>query len=643
MSKVGSEVLSIIESRIGVITCTLEYFKPAEWEYDSDCFTLDTTIVETESGLDFNATLTGNYDNSVTPVALSVTVGAEGVAEDILIPGVWYHGNKYTGAGAPSISLGHHWMFREDRISTPGVLITSDITTIRMFSTRKPTADAVGGQVYDMENGEKAIITETEIAAIGFKQNNESLEIVFRNPYTEEPAPYRKKNYFLSSKNMKSESAFRLLSKGDQIHIDLHIQKTPAQTFPQDLAVFIREAFSQTATEKPLQPYECSELKSIMSNFLMLSYFSDGKAAGFAGKEIETFSESFSTHQTELGFIGRNMLIAAYSLEYGRKLHLNKFITMGRSVINTMTSAGFYRCCFLEEYSQELSTWSSKEKFYLRRQCEGVMALHMAIQNEKIPSTDWINARDAVVRYIASLQQDDGSLPFTFDANGNIHEISGIATAVAIPVLLLVDKAQALKAGEYILHEHIPHLRFYSQSLDSRCEDKESGIITLTALLELFSVNDESKWIDAASLTANYILSWFFTWDVPFVKGTLLNSIDFKTSGWGIASIENAHIDCYIFDFCISLHKLSDITGDVFYHEVSDFIYNSVVSRLLQHAENDVGIAHTGSIPEVVQQTDWDYGQGGKGTYNYINALGWTFASNWMAVTEHEKYKSDKK
>jgi hypothetical protein len=40
-----------------------------------------------------------------------------------------------------------------------------------------------------------------------------------------------------------------------------------------------------------------------------------------------------------------------------------------------------------------------------------------------------------------------------------------------------------------------------------------------------------------------------------------------------------------------------------------------------------------GIIPEVIQQTWWDYGFGGKGNYNLTSATGWTVASTIIAFS----------
>jgi len=255
-----------------------------------------------------------------------------------------------------------------------------------------------------------------------------------------------------------------------------------------------------------------------------------------------------------------------------------------------------------------------------------------AVRNEVNPSPAWKGAFTAVAEYICSLQDDDGHLPFSFNSAGGVVDSRGYATAIAIPLLLEIDIEKAKAAGNYVIEQSIDPMIYSSMSLDSACEDKESGIITLSSMLSLYSKTNDSKWLYAAKKAADYVISWYYIWDVPFAPGTLLNNIKFRTSGWGNVSVENNHIDCYLFDLSRSFRVLANELADDFYSKVGSFFYNSIVDRLLQYKGHDVGIAFEGFIPEVIQQTNWDYGKGGKGTYNYINAFSWTFSSIWSAI-----------
>ena len=37
-------------------------------------------------------------------------------------------------------------------------------------------------------------------------------------------------------------------------------------------------------------------------------------------------------------------------------------------------------------------------------------------------------------------------------------------------------------------------------------------------------------------------------WDVPFAKGQMLGDLGFRSRGWGNVSVENNHIDVFVFE-----------------------------------------------------------------------------------------------
>ena len=137
---------------------------------------------------------------------------------------------------------------------------------------------------------------------------------------------------------------------------------------------------------------------------------------------------------------------------------------------------------------------------------------------------------------------------------------------------------------------------------------------------------------ELAKKAAYFALSWYYTWDVPFAKGQMLGDIGLKTRGWGNVSVENNHIDVFIFDFADVLHWLSKEFNEPRFAAFSEVISSSM-RQLLPHEGHLCGITKKGFYPEVVQHTNWDYGKNGKGYYNDIFAPGWVVASLWELLS----------
>ena len=68
---------------------------------------------------------------------------------------------------------------------------------------------------------------------------------------------------------------------------------------------------------------------------------------------------------------------------------------------------------------------------------------------------------------------------------------------------------------------------------------------------------ERGHYVDLSQKAAYFCLSWYYTWDVPFAQGQMLGDVNFKSRGWGNVSVENNHIDVFIFEFATVLDWLA--------------------------------------------------------------------------------------
>ena len=189
----------------------------------------------------------------------------------------------------------------------------------------------------------------------------------------------------------------------------------------------------------------------------------------------------------------------------------------------------------------------------------------------------------------------------------------------------------AKRTVDYLEKNIISQSDYFSSTLDANCEDKEAAIsaVTATYYLAMVTKNKErSHYIDLCRKAAYYALSWYYLWDVPFAQGQMLGDLGFKSRGWSNVSVENNHIDVFVFELNHIVRWLSEVTEEKRFQSISDVISSSLC-QLLPTENRLCGIGVPGFNPEVVQHTHWDYGKNGKGFYNDIFAPGWTIASLW--------------
>ena len=133
--------------------------------------------------------------------------------------------------------------------------------------------------------------------------------------------------------------------------------------------------------------------------------------------------------------------------------------------------------------------------------------------------------------------------------------------------------------------ELISKADYFSSTLDANCEDKEASLYAATATyyLSLITKGEEHKhYADLTKKAAYFALSWYYLWDVPFAPGQMLGDIGMKTRGWGNVSVENNHIDVFVFEFADVLRWLSKEYKE---NRLSDFaeVISTSMRQLLPH------------------------------------------------------------
>ena len=112
----------------------------------------------------------------------------------------------------------------------------------------------------------------------------------------------------------------------------------------------------------------------------------------------------------------------------------------------------------------------------------------------------------------------------------------------------------------------------------------------------------------------------------------MLGDLGLKSRGYGNVSVENNHIDVFVFEFANVLRWLGKEYNEKRFTEAAELMYTSM-RQLLPYEGHLCGVGRPGYHPEVIQHTNWDYGNNGKGFYNIDFAPGWVVASLWELFT----------
>lgn len=553
------------------------------------------------------------------------------------MPGFWYRRNLRSPKEAPSFHTLDSWLVREDRLSTPLTAAFNPASGTSMSVIRIDKFDKEALTTH--KEGEVILSGETSIGYTGFCNVDGMTVLAYGFPYKEAPKTYIRKLTLAPA-----VEAFQLLRKGDSISMTWEVSERNAADFSECVQRTWEYCYD-TNRPKPVDtPYTVDRMKEVMSNFFVESYVSNTPTHYYSGVELET-ATCANTDVAEVGFVGRTLLNAFNALEYGKQQNRQDLVDNANHIFDTYLQNGFSPAGFFNEvvhYNRDFK----ETRHSIRRQSEGVYAILNYLNYEKQQKRkhpEWEKRIKGMLDSFLKLQNEDGSFPRKFKDDFSIVDASGGSTPSATLPLVMASKyfkdkrylASAKRTVDYLEKELISKADYFSSTLDANCEDKEASLYAATAAYYLALVTkgeERAHYAGLAKKAAYFALSWYYTWDVPFAEGQMLGDIGLKTRGWGNVSVENNHIDVFIFEFADVLHWLSKEYNEPRFSDFAEVISTSM-RQLLPYEGHMCGIAKVGYYPEVVQHTNWDYGRNGKGYYNNIFAPGWTVASLWELFT----------
>jgi len=565
------------------------------------------------------------------------------------MPGFWYRRNLRSPKEAPSFHTSDSWQVREDRLSTPLTGIYNEktgdyYTVLRM--------DDFGRESLSAHNYGEAILTgKTSIGFSGFKNMNGISSLVFGFPYHEAP-----KSYIRKLTLAPEIQTFDKLERGETRVLTWEIRKGQAKDFSGFVAQVWEYSYDRLKPQKLNKTYTNDEAKNLLANFFTQSCVDKYELKYFSGVHMRT-DNCESVGITEIGFIGRVLLNAFNALEYGEANNRPDLVQKANSVFDSYLKHGFTDSGFFREFVDYQDN-NEPDVYSIRRQSEGAFSILYYLQYEKRKGRnhpEWESRIKVLLENFARLQNTDGSFPRKFDKSFNIIDASGGSTPSATLPLTMAyvyfkNKQyleSAKKTGVYLEKELISKSDYFSSTLDANCEDKEASLYASTAMHYLAMVSkgkERQHYVDLCKQAAYFSLSWYYMWDVPFAQGQMLGDVGFKSRGWGNVSVENNHIDVFIFEFGTVLNWLANECKEPRFAEFSSVIRSSMF-QLMPVKGHMFDIGKVGYYPEVIQHTNWDYGKNGKGFYNDIFAPGWTVASLWQLLSPNRvsDYFSGKK
>ena len=553
---------------------------------------------------------------------------------EFYLPGFWYHRNLRSPKEAPSFHTSKSWNFRDDRLSTPltsvyDAQLRKGISILRINNTSTECSP-------QLTEGEVILPGNTSVGFLGFDNESNEVKLCFGFPYIESP-----KRYIRKLTLAPSITTFQKIEAGEERVLTWQIHQIEAENYGTFVSKMWQYSFDKMRPQ-PITPlYSADEMKGQLTNYFRSSYVDKFPLKYNSGITLETENCNPYT-EVQLGFCGRVLLNAFNEIEYGKTHHQTDLFNMGQDIINSWLQNGFTPQGWFIDWVNYSEGMPKEFVHSIRQQSEGIYAILHYLNYEKKHGRqhpEWEKRTRQLLNNLIALQKVDGHFARKYNDAGEDIDVSGGSTPSATSTLVMgykyfKDKKYLLAAKrtiDYVEKNIISKSDYFSSTLDANCEDKEAAIAAVTSTYYLAMVTtgkERQHYIDLCKQAAYFALSWYYTWDVPFAQGQMLGDLGFKSRGWSNVSVENNHIDVFVFELPHIIKWLSSVTEEKRFEKMYDVIYSSL-NQLLPTKERLCGIGKPGFYPEVVQHTTWDYGRNGKGFYNNLFAPGWTIASLW--------------
>ena len=553
---------------------------------------------------------------------------------EFYLPGFWYHRNLRSPKEAPSFHTSKSWNVREDRLSSPLTGVYNEKAGLGMVILRQldESAEALTTHL----EGEVILSGNTSLGYLGFDNETGKARLTFGYPYIETPTRYIRKLTLAPAIR-----SFSKIDKGETKVLTWRIRSLKANRYSNFVESVWQYCFDRLSPQ-PLQPlFTAEQMKAQLTNYFRYSFVDKYPLKFNSGLTLLT-ADCKPVAEVQIGFCGRVLLNAFNQLEYGEAHGQNDLVTMGNAIFESFLAHGFSPKGYFHDFVNFREGMPKEDIHSIRQQSEAAYAVLHFLKYEREHGRihkDWEARMKTLLDNFVALQKADGSFARKYRDNGSDVDASGGSTPSATSTLVMGYKyfgnkayLKAAKATvDYLEKNIISKSDYFSSTLDANCEDKEAAISAVTATYYLAMVSKgkaRQHYIALCKQAAYFAVSWYYLWDVPFAEGQMLGDLGFRSRGWGNVSVENNHVDVFVFEFPHIMKWLGEIAGEPRFTKMYDVIYTSL-NQLLPTKERLCGIGVPGYYPEVVQHTTWDYGRNGKGFYNDIFAPGWTIASLW--------------
>jgi hypothetical protein len=564
------------------------------------------------------------------------------------VPAVMYDGNEQGKGSFPRGGLEQGWSFREDRIPLPccSLLLDREGSAHSLFCSPAAVDNEISSIKSSLEGGKPT----WEISI----------------PFTEEPFSYREKGILLGGLTRKSGRFFQLkfyqlpyiyrrtfflvsvphIQGREQLYshifriawrelrpkaaagpgaagspgvagapggpIGLGVRHGPAGpgAAPAAAAATAASRAASSAAAGSASPaVDWSAIASLKLNHLLfLIHDRKGLTGLWAGKGNGIF-QSFYNYLSG-SFLVKSLEAAVILAKAGRELQAPGAPVELTGAVNARCN-GEVMCAYLRLYELLKEEGRRRPDFLEAAERNGVFYFTHQLTGEQ-----------------------EGSFGRWWSKEGEPLNTLGTNGAHIISLLCLLEKLthssprrqQALAGAAAYYTSLIDQGAFYGDTLDADCVDKEAGSVLLKAFLDLYEWRPKPEYLEAARKAASFLLSWLWTYNVPWPRRSPAAELSIKTRGLTSVSVSHHHLDFYGLAIGYDFLRLSAAGAPGPWRQYALAMIEAC-GQLVASPQQPLarGSRFRGWQPEQLNQTDWDYRHHWLGTKGHFHTCAaWT-------------------
>jgi len=406
---------------------------------------------------------------------------------------------------------------------------------------------------------------------------------------------------------------------------------------------------SSTAAGSASPAVDWSALASLKLNHLLfLVHDRKGITGLWAGRGNGLF-QSFYNYLSG-SFLVKSLEAAVILAKAGRELQAPGLFDLAERMGNFFLGGGLDNGLHQDTFIPRKGSWVSyaapgapaELTGAVNARCNGevmcaYLRLYELLKQEGRRRPDFLETaeRNGVFYFTQQLTgEQEGSFGRWWSKEGKPLNTLGTNGAYIISLLCLLEKLthssprrqQALERAAAYYTSLIDQGAFYGDTLDADCVDKEAGSALLRAFLDLYEWQAKPEYLEAASKAASFLLSWLWTYNVPWPKGCPAAGLELKTRGLTSVSVSHHHLDFYGLAIGYDFLRLARAGAPGPWREYAHAMIEAC-GQLVATPQQPLGRGSSfrGWQPEQLNQTDWDYRHhwlGAKGRFHTCAA--WT-------------------